>query len=146
MNLYAENTALSPFGTGKVSYEMKCDDLVFRPDVISTPAVSADYIAKAFGIKRNEPLKVTDVMTNGPATIAFFNDGKKSVAVVHDGDKYNERFGLLACLLRKALRNRRWDHLEKLVRKLSKLKSTKDMRALGEMLVMAADWLERDDH
>lgn len=144
MNLYAENMLVD--STGRVSYEFKCDDLVFRPDAISTPIITMDEITKAFGIKHKEPLKVTDVMTNGPATIAFFNDGKKSVAVVHDGDKYSERFGLLACLLRKALRNRRWDHLEKLVKRLSKVESTKDMRALGETLVMAADWLERDDH
>lgn len=144
MNNYIRNMTVD--STGRVSYEIKCDDLVYRPDVISTPVINADDIAKAFGIKREKPLKVTDVMTNGPATIAFFNDKGKSVAVTHEGDKYSERFGLLACLLRKALRNRRWDHLEKLVKRLSKVKSTKDMRALGEMLIMAADWLERDDH
>lgn len=145
MNLYAENTALSPFGTGKVSYEIKCDDLVFRPDVISAPVLTKEVLAKLLDIEPKK-LEVTDVITNGPATITFFNDGTKAVAVTHEGDKYNERFGLLAALLRKAKRNRRWDHLEKLVKRLSKVESTKDMRALGNMLVMAADWLERDDH
>lgn len=144
MSSYLENMTFD--STGRVSYEIKCDDLVYRPGVITTPAITADEIAKAFGIKRKEPLKVTDVMTNGPATIAFFNDKSKSVAVTHEGDKYSERFGLLAALLRKAKRNRRWDHLEKLVKRLAKVKSTKDMRALGNMLIMAADWLERDDH
>lgn len=145
MNLYAENTALSPFGTGKVSYEIKCDDLVFRPDAISAPLITKEELAVCLGIKPKK-LEVTDVMTNGPATIAFFNDKGKAVAVTHEGDKHSERFGLLAALLRKAKRNRRWDHLEKLVRKLAKVESTKDMRALGNMLIMAADWLERDDH
>ena len=143
MSAYLQNMTVD--STGRVSYEIKCDDLVFRPDVITAPVLKKDELAVCLGLKPRK-LEVTDVMTNGPATIAFFNDGKKSVAVVHDGDKYSERFGLLAALLRKAKRNRRWDHLEKLVRKLAKVESTKDMRALGEMLIMAADWLERDDH
>ena len=143
MSAYLQNMTVD--STGRVSYEIKCDDLVFRPDVITAPVLKKDELAVCLGLKPRK-LEVTVVMTNGPATIAFFNDGKKSVAVVHDGDKYSERFGLLAALLRKAKRNRRWDHLEKLVRKLAKVESTKDMRALGEMLIMAADWLERDDH
>ena len=143
MSAYLQNMTVD--STGRVSYEIKCDDLVFRPDVITAPVLKKDELAVCLGLKPRK-LEVTDVMTNGPATIAFFNDGKKSVAVVHDGDKYSERFGLLAALLRKAKRNRRWDHLEKLVRKLAKVESTKDMRALGAMLIMAADWLERDDH
>lgn len=91
---------------------------------------------------RKQEVDVTDVITNGPATIVMFSDGTKVVSKAHMGDRPSAAFGLVWCCLRKAMRNRTCDHMEKVVRKVIRKCTAGDMRALGRALVMAADWLE----
>lgn len=56
------------------------------------------------------------VVYNDPATVVFWGDGTKTVVKAHDGDRYDERFGLLMALLRKARDNKRYDQYEFLVK------------------------------
>lgn len=57
--------------------------------------------------KNFEPhLRAKKVIFNGPAAIALYNDGTKTVSKCKDGDEYDPLFGLLACFVRKLTRNR----------------------------------------
>lgn len=56
------------------------------------------------------------VIYNDPATVVFWGDGTKTVVKAHDGDPYDERFGLLMAFLRKARDNKRYDQFEFLVK------------------------------
>ena len=85
---------------------------------------------------------VSDVIVNGPATVVKFSDGTKVVSKAHMGDKPSVAFGLVWCCLRKAMRNRTCDHMEKVVRKIVRKCTVSDMRALGKALVMAAERME----
>jgi len=89
------------------------------------------------------PARIERVIQNGPATVVFFDDETKQVTKCSDGDGFNWQFGIMWCALRKYIRNRQMRHLEKAVKRLAKIEDPREMRAIGEMLVAVADWMER---
>lgn len=46
------------------------------------------------------------VICNDPATVVLWEDGTKTVAKCHDGDRYDPVVGIAICVLRKLTRNR----------------------------------------
>lgn len=65
--------------------------------------------------KRNEtkftPLympRIREVMFNNPATICWFEDNSKTVAVAGHGDKYDKETGLAICMLKRVLGNKEY--------------------------------------
>ncbi len=117
--------------------------VTINPSTLWSSLVFVDqYQYDEYSEFRKNKVDVTDVITNGPATIVMFSDGTKVVSKAHMGDKPSAAFGLVWCCLRKAMRNRTCDHMEKVVRKVIRKCTAGDMRALGKALIMAADWLE----
>lgn len=90
-----------------------------------------------------EPKKV---IINDPATVVFFSDDSKVVAKAKDGDEYDPLFGIMACALRKAGKNRvRIDAWEPVIDFLSSyLADAKECRVIADMLNTTADALELD--
>ena len=63
------------------------------------------------GITNFKPLfipKLKDVWFYKPATIAWFEDGTKTVAVAGHGDKYDKETGLAICMLKRVLGNKEY--------------------------------------
>ena len=52
--------------------------------------------------------KVQDVWFYEPATITWFEDGTKTVAVAGHGDKYDKEVGLAICMLKRVLGNKEY--------------------------------------
>lgn len=102
------------------------------------------WLAKAGYIKK--PLRPERVIFNPPATIAFWNDGTKTVAKAKGGDEYDPLFGIMACALRKVGKNRvTIDSWEPVIDFLSSyLADAKECRAIADMLNTTADALELD--
>lgn len=75
-------------------------------------AIANDIVEDMFG---SDPLPV-DVIHNGPATIVFFDDGTKVVSKCSEEDYQDDGIGTLTCCVRKAMRNRRFDHLDHLIK------------------------------
>ena len=60
-------------------------------------------------------------MYKPPATIVFWNDGTKTVAVCEKGDVYNKELGFALCVLKKKYGNKKvHDMLDKYVHKATK--------------------------
>lgn len=60
-------------------------------------------------------------MYKPPATIVFWNDGTKTVAVCEKGDVYNRELGFALCVLKKKYGNKKvHDMLDKYVHSVSK--------------------------
>ena len=94
----------------------------------------------------NDCPKPTKVIFNPPATIAFWNDGTKTVAKAKDGDEYDPLFGIMACVLRKVGRNRvTIDSWEPVIGFLAdNLADADECRLVADMLNTTADALELD--
>ena len=86
----------------------------------------------------------TKAIFNGPATIAFWSDGTKTVAKCKDGDEFDPMFGLMACAMRKTGKNRvRIDSWEEVVTSLADSIATADeCRVLADMLNATADLMD----
>jgi hypothetical protein len=72
------------------------------------PATAKKHIR---GITNFKPLfipKLKDVWFYKPATIAWFEDGTKTVAVAGHGDKYDKETGLAICMLKRVLGNKEY--------------------------------------
>ena len=71
------------------------------------PSVGTSYNKK--NEKNFKPLfipKIKDVMFRNPATIVWFEDGSKTVAIAGHGDKYDKEVGLAICMLKRVLGNK----------------------------------------
>ena len=65
-------------------------------------------------------LTIKKIMYKPPATIVFWNDGTKTVAVCEKGDVYNRELGFALCVLKKKYGNKKvHDMLDKYVHKVS---------------------------
>ena len=65
-------------------------------------------------------LIIKKIMYKPPATIVFWNDGTKTVAVCEKGDVYNRELGFALCVLKKKYGNKKvHDMLDKYVHKVS---------------------------
>ena len=61
-------------------------------------------------------LTIKKIMYKPPATIVFWNDGTKTVAVCEKGDEYNRELGFALCVLKKKYGNKKvHDMLDKYV-------------------------------
>jgi len=59
---------------------------------------------KALGIKKDSKSPaLTKVISSGPATIAFWDDGTKTVVKCQEGDTYDAEKGILYAVLRKCI-------------------------------------------
>ena len=66
-------------------------------------------------------LTIKKIMYKPPATIVFWNDGTKTVAVCEKGDVYNKELGFALCVLKKKYGNKKvHDMLDKYVHKATK--------------------------
>ena len=66
-------------------------------------------------------LTIKKIMYKPPATIVFWNDGTKTVAVCEKGDTYNRELGFALCVLKKKYGNKKvHDMLDKYVHGVSK--------------------------
>lgn len=66
-------------------------------------------------------LIIKKIMYKPPATIVFWNDGTKTVAVCEKGDAYNKELGFALCVLKKKYGNKKvHDMLDKYVHKATK--------------------------
>ena len=66
-------------------------------------------------------LTIEKIMYKPPATIVFWNDGTKTVAVCEKGDTYNRELGFALCVLKKKYGNKKvHDMLDKYVHSVSK--------------------------
>ncbi len=66
-------------------------------------------------------LTIKKIMYKPPATIVFWNDGTKTVAVCEKGDTYNRELGFALCVLKKKYGNKKvHDMLDKYVHNVSK--------------------------
>ena len=66
-------------------------------------------------------LTIKKIMYKPPATIVFWNDGTKTVAVCEKGDVYNRELGFALCVLKKKYGNKKvHDMLDKYVHGVSK--------------------------
>ena len=90
----------------KESKETKKPIVKVEPKKVETPT---------FYSKRNEtkftPLympRIREVMFNDPATICWFEDNSKTVAVAGHGDKYDKETGLAICMLKRVLGNKEY--------------------------------------
>lgn len=90
----------------KESKETKKPIVKVEPKKVATPT---------FYSKRNEtkftPLympRIREVMFNDPATICWFEDNSKTVAVAGHGDKYDKETGLAICMLKRVLGNKEY--------------------------------------
>lgn len=90
----------------KESKEIKKPIVKVEPKKVATPT---------FYSKRNEtkftPLympRIREVMFNDPATICWFEDNSKTVAVAGHGDKYDKETGLAICMLKRVLGNKEY--------------------------------------
>lgn len=65
-------------------------------------------------------LTIKKIMYKPPATIIFWNDGTKTVAVCEKGDTYNRELGFALCVLKKKYGNKKvHDMLDKYVHSVS---------------------------
>ena len=65
-------------------------------------------------------LTIKKIMYKPPATIIFWNDGTKTVAVCEKGDTYNGELGFALCVLKKKYGNKKvHDMLDKYVHSVS---------------------------
>ena len=90
----------------KESKETKKPIVKVEPKKVATPT---------FYSKRNEtkftPLympRIREVMFNDPATICWFEDNSKTVAIAGHGDKYDKETGLAICMLKRVLGNKEY--------------------------------------
>ena len=66
-------------------------------------------------------LTIKKIMYKPPATIVFWNDGTKTVAVCAKGDVYNRELGFALCVLKKKYGNKKvHDMLDKYVHSVTK--------------------------
>ena len=66
-------------------------------------------------------LTIEKIMYKPPATIVFWNDNTKTVAVCEKGDVYNKELGFALCVLKKKYGNKKvHDMLDKYVHSVSK--------------------------
>ena len=66
-------------------------------------------------------LIIKKIMYKPPATIVFWNDDTKTVAVCEKGDVYNKELGFALCVLKKKYGNKKvHDMLDKYVHKATK--------------------------
>lgn len=123
---------------------------------VSWPSFSVSPLGPAVGERvtyefKVEKVKAKKVIINKTAVIVLWNDGSKSVAKCHEGDKFDKLMGILVCSLRKASRNRaRIDDWEKLLRKICKRVPVGpdgvagNLRTLADALYLAAGAIEED--
>lgn len=65
-------------------------------------------------------LTIKKIMYKPPATIVFWNDGTKTVAVCEKGDVYNRELGFALCVLKKKYGNKKvHDMFDKYVHSVS---------------------------
>lgn len=55
--------------------------------------------------------KLEDVLFAPPATIAWFDDGTKTVAIAGHDDKYDKETGLAICMLKRVLGNKEYRNI-----------------------------------
>lgn len=81
------------------------------PSAETTPKLSTFKIYNKKNERKFTPLylpEIKEVLFNDPATIVWFEDGSKSVAIAGHGDKYDRETGLATCLIKRVLGNKRY--------------------------------------
>lgn len=136
-----ENTYNSLLNMGQTVITIRADRCLETHDVVMLLNL---LIKAANDTSRKEPTPER-VLFNGPATVMFFDDGTKTVSKCN-GDEFDPLFGIIACAVRKAGRNRvRVDSWEPFIQFLAdNLGSAKECRFLAEVLNMTADAWELD--
>ena len=88
------------------------------------------------GKAKDEP---TEVIIHGPAVVAHFADGKRTVATCKGGDRFSHAMGVVICAFKRVCGKRErvdeWEDLLDAVRLLS----PEQMRTLSRTLSVAAD-------
>ena len=110
-------------------------------------SISPEHIKSGVRTERTSYQVPEKVIYNYPATIALWSDGTKTVVKAHDGDHYDERFGLLMALLRKARNNKRYDQYEFLVKSAAcMLDEPDDMEAFAKALLGMAAQVRKEEN
>lgn len=81
------------------------------PSAEITPKLSTFKTYNKKNERKFTPLylpEITEVLFNDPATIVWFEDGSKSVAIAGHDDKYDRETGLATCLIKRVLGNKRY--------------------------------------
>lgn len=106
------NEALETYASSNKNVKPKESKETKKPIVKIEPKKVA---TSTFYSKRNEtkftPLympRIREVMFNDPATICWFEDNSKTVAVAGHGDKYDKETGLAICMLKRVLGNKEY--------------------------------------
>lgn len=109
-------------------------------------SISPDHIKSGVRTERTSYQVPEKVIYNDPATVAFWSDGSKTVVKAHEDDHYDERFGLLMALLRKARDNKRYDQYEFLVKSAAcMLDEPDDMEAFAKALLGMAAQVRKEE-
>lgn len=88
------------------------------------------------GKAKDEP---TEVIIHGPAVVAYFADGKRTVATRKGGDRFRHAMGVIICAFKRVCGKRdRVDDWEDVLDKVCQL-SPEQMRTLSRTLSVAAD-------
>lgn len=92
----------------KVSNPMG-EDYYIPSDMVNIDTVKPAKRYKKKDEKNFKPLccpQLKEVRFCKPATIAWFEDGSKTVAIAGHGDKYDKEIGLAVCMLKRFLGNK----------------------------------------
>ena len=85
---------------------------------------------------KDEP---TEVIVHGPAVVAYFADGKRTVATCKGGDRFRHAMGVVICAFKRVCGKReRVDEWEDVLDAVCRL-SPEQMRTLSRTLSVAAD-------
>lgn len=88
------------------------------------------------GKAKDEP---TEVIVHGPAVVAYFSDGKRTVATCKGGDRFRHAMGVVICAFKRVCGKReRVDEWEDVLDAVCRL-SPEQMRTLSRTLSVAAD-------
>lgn len=141
-----------PFCSVDMEYDSMSDTKTLRvtyrasdqpSDVVSNIAYLLG-VADPSGSGDDPQPAIRKVIFNGGATIVFWNDGSKTVAKCHGGDKFDPLFGIMACAARKLTHNHGHgvDDNEPIIADLAKrIKSTDDIDELIEDCLRRLDLL-----
>jgi len=122
-------TLKSPIETLRVDF-WRTTSWKQRMEALSRLFYVNDYEAK------DEP---TEVIIHGPAVVAYFADGKRTVATCKGGDRFRHAMGVVICAFKRVCGKReRVDEWEDVLDAVCRL-SPEQMRTLSRTLSVAAD-------
>lgn len=133
---YREETKFSTLGGVTLN---AIDTVEFSFDHRASWEERIDALSKLFLGKASDGASPTEVIENGPATVTYFSDGRRTVATCKGDDEYSLDMGILICALKRVCEKRdRVDEWEDTLKALDGLGSD-EMRTLSKALSVAAD-------